>query len=154
MTAAIDFFSKTSTELSDDLIALKREQFNLRFQKASGQLENTVRMRQVRRDIARIKTILNMRDEAGNPLPGAKLPRPANEAKPVKAKAPKAKKADADAEVAPAADAEAKPAAKAKKPAAKKAAGKTASAKKADDSKSKSSKSKAAKAEAAAADKE
>ena len=45
-------------QLDDELAKLKKEQFNLRFQKASGQLENTARVRQVRRDIARIKTIL------------------------------------------------------------------------------------------------
>ena len=45
-------------QLDDELIKLKREQFNLRFQSASGQLENTARMRVVRRDIARIKTLL------------------------------------------------------------------------------------------------
>ena len=44
-------------QLDDELIKLKREQFNLRFQAASGQLENTARARQVRRDIARVKTI-------------------------------------------------------------------------------------------------
>ena len=44
-------------QLDDELVKLKREQFNLRFQSASGQLENTSRFRQVRRDIARIKTI-------------------------------------------------------------------------------------------------
>jgi large subunit ribosomal protein L29 len=49
---------KTADELSDQLVALKKEQFNLRFQRASGQLENTARVRVVRRDIARIKTIL------------------------------------------------------------------------------------------------
>lgn len=48
---------KTADELVDELEALKKEQFNLRFQKATGQLENTARMRQVRRDIARIQTI-------------------------------------------------------------------------------------------------
>ena len=46
------------------LLALKKEQFNLRFQRASGQLENTARVREVRRDIARIKTILGQRDSA------------------------------------------------------------------------------------------
>jgi large subunit ribosomal protein L29 len=46
------------------LRALKKEQFNLRFQKATGQLENTVRVRQVRRDIARIMTILGERQSA------------------------------------------------------------------------------------------
>jgi large subunit ribosomal protein L29 len=49
---------KTNDELKDQLVALKKEQFNLRFQRASGQLENTARVRVVRRDIARIRTIL------------------------------------------------------------------------------------------------
>ena len=47
----------TLDQLDDELGKLKKEQFNLRFQKASGQLENTARVRQVRRDIARIKTV-------------------------------------------------------------------------------------------------
>ncbi|RIA56543.1 50S ribosomal protein L29 [Dichotomicrobium thermohalophilum] len=47
----------TLDQLDDELIKLKKEQFNLRFQAATGQLENTARARQVRRDIARIKTI-------------------------------------------------------------------------------------------------
>ena len=47
----------TPDQLTDQLVNLKKEQFNLRFQKATGQLEKTARMRQVRRDIARIKTI-------------------------------------------------------------------------------------------------
>ena len=46
----------TDDQLKDELIKLKKEQFNLRFQKASGQIDNTARVRQVRRDIARIKT--------------------------------------------------------------------------------------------------
>jgi large subunit ribosomal protein L29 len=50
---------KTPDELQTRLLELKKEAFNLRFQRASGQLENTARVRQVRRDIARIKTILN-----------------------------------------------------------------------------------------------
>ncbi len=49
----------TPDELNDQLMTLRREQFNLRFQKASGQLENTARVRQVRRDIARLKTVLH-----------------------------------------------------------------------------------------------
>jgi len=44
-------------QLSDELMKLKKEQFNLRFQRATGQLENTGRVREVRRDIARVKTI-------------------------------------------------------------------------------------------------
>jgi len=54
---AADVHSKTTDELSDELAKLKKEQFNLRFQKATGQLEKTARVREVRRDIARVKTI-------------------------------------------------------------------------------------------------
>ena len=54
---AADIRAKTADQLSDDLAGLKKEQFNLRFQKATGQLEKTARVKQVRRDIARIKTI-------------------------------------------------------------------------------------------------
>ena len=50
--------AKAGDELREQLLQLKKEQFNLRFQKATGQLENTARVREVRRDIARIKTIL------------------------------------------------------------------------------------------------
>ncbi|MBO0663855.1 50S ribosomal protein L29 [Jiella sp. MQZ9-1] len=53
---ASDVRSMTPDELTDELAKLKKEQFNLRFQRATGQLENTARVRQVRRDIARIKT--------------------------------------------------------------------------------------------------
>ena len=53
-----DIRTKTPDELSDELTSLKKEQFNLRFQRATGQLENTSRVRQVRRDIARVKTIV------------------------------------------------------------------------------------------------
>ena len=52
-----DVRAKTPDELSDELMKLKKEQFNLRFQRATGQLENTGRVREVRRDIARVKTI-------------------------------------------------------------------------------------------------
>jgi large subunit ribosomal protein L29 len=52
-----DMKAKSADQLKDDLVKLKKEQFNLRFQKASGQLESTQRVRQVRRDIARIQTI-------------------------------------------------------------------------------------------------
>ncbi|GLK71839.1 50S ribosomal protein L29 [Ancylobacter dichloromethanicus] len=57
MTKASDIRTKTADELQDQLLGLKKEQFNLRFQKATGQLENTARVRQIRRDIARVKTI-------------------------------------------------------------------------------------------------
>ena len=55
---AEDLRTKSVDELKDSLFDLKKEAFNLRFQKASGQLANTVRVREVRRDIARIKTVL------------------------------------------------------------------------------------------------
>jgi large subunit ribosomal protein L29 len=53
--------TKTPDQLRDNLVALKKEAFNLRFQQATGQLENTSRMRAVRRDVARIKTVLNQK---------------------------------------------------------------------------------------------
>ncbi|KFE36149.1 50S ribosomal protein L29 [Sedimentimonas flavescens] len=53
--------AKTPDELRDQLVALKKEAFNLRFQQATGQLENTARMRAVRRDVARVKTVLNQK---------------------------------------------------------------------------------------------
>ncbi|OUS16253.1 50S ribosomal protein L29 [Rhodospirillales bacterium 47_12_T64] len=53
-----DLRTKTADELKEEMVNLRKEQFNLRFQQASGQLENTARCRQVRRDIARVKTVL------------------------------------------------------------------------------------------------
>ncbi|MBW6506147.1 MAG: 50S ribosomal protein L29 [Rhodobacteraceae bacterium] len=53
--------AKTPDQLRDELLALKKEAFNLRFRQATGQLENTARMRVVRRDVARIKTVLNQK---------------------------------------------------------------------------------------------
>ena len=58
---AQDLRTKTDDELNDQLGDLHKEVFNLRFQRASGQLENTARVRAVRREIARIKTILGER---------------------------------------------------------------------------------------------
>jgi large subunit ribosomal protein L29 len=55
---AADVRAKTDDELKTELGQLAKEVFNLRFQKASGQMENTARMRQARRDFARIKTVL------------------------------------------------------------------------------------------------
>ncbi|RWK54419.1 50S ribosomal protein L29 [Mesorhizobium sp.] len=54
---AEDIRTKSQDQLTDELASLKKEQFNLRFQKATGQLEKTARVKQVRKDIARIKTI-------------------------------------------------------------------------------------------------
>ncbi len=61
---ARELIGKTEDEIGEQLLGLKREQFNLRFQKATGQLENTARIRTVRRDIARIKTLLASRRQA------------------------------------------------------------------------------------------
>ena len=52
---------KTPEQLQEQLVALKKEAFNLRFQQATGQLESTARMRSVRRDVARVKTVLNQK---------------------------------------------------------------------------------------------
>ncbi|WP_304620595.1 50S ribosomal protein L29 [Paracoccus sediminilitoris] len=53
--------NNTPDQLKDQLVALKKEAFNLRFQQATGQLSSTARMREVRRDVARVKTILNQK---------------------------------------------------------------------------------------------
>jgi len=53
-----DIRGKTADQLKDELSSLRKEQFNLRFQRASGQLENVARIRVVRRDIAKIMTVL------------------------------------------------------------------------------------------------
>jgi large subunit ribosomal protein L29 len=66
MALATELRSKTSDQLSERLVELKREQFNLRFQRASGQLENTARVRQVRREIATIRTLLGERNRAAS----------------------------------------------------------------------------------------
>src|SRR5215471_10102965 len=63
MAKVAEFRDQSVDQLSDALTKLKKEQFNLRFQRASGQLENTGRVRVVRRDIARILTVLNQRGE-------------------------------------------------------------------------------------------
>jgi large subunit ribosomal protein L29 len=86
--------SMTPDQLADELIKLKKEQFNLRFQAASGQLENTARVRQVRRDIARIKTIAREKPAEGAGEVKAKTEpkaKPATRAKPKAAPKAKAK---------------------------------------------------------------
>lgn len=61
---AAELRDKTPDQLRDELASLKKEAFNLRFQAATGQLENTARMRIVKRDAARVKTILNEKARA------------------------------------------------------------------------------------------
>jgi large subunit ribosomal protein L29 len=83
-----DLRAMTVDQLDDEALKLKKERFNLRFQRATGQLENTARVRQVRRDIARIKTIATQK-RAGMPAPAAK----AAPSKPPKKPATKPKRA-------------------------------------------------------------
>lgn len=61
-----DIRGKSDDELKDELLSLRKEKFNLRFQAASGQLENTARKRQVQRDIARIKTVQQERAKSAS----------------------------------------------------------------------------------------
>lgn len=58
----VDFLDMDVLKLEEKLLLFKREQFNLRFQKASGQLEKTSRIKEVRRDIARVKTLIRIKD--------------------------------------------------------------------------------------------
>jgi large subunit ribosomal protein L29 len=66
-----DFRDLSLDQLDDQLGKLKKEQFNLRFQTASGQNENTSRVRQVRRDIARVMTVARQKRAGGNTKPRA-----------------------------------------------------------------------------------
>jgi large subunit ribosomal protein L29 len=65
MTKAAELRAKSTDELKEMLLGLRKEQFNLRFQRATGQLESTNRIQVVRRDIARIKTLLGAAQRAG-----------------------------------------------------------------------------------------
>ena len=64
MLKAEDLRHMTVDQLDDEVLKLKKERFNLRFQRATGQLENTSRVREVRRDIARIKTVARQKRAA------------------------------------------------------------------------------------------
>ena len=61
---ATELREKTPDQLREELVNLKKESFNLRFQAATGQLENPARLRSVKRDVARIKTVLNEKAQA------------------------------------------------------------------------------------------
>ncbi len=76
----------TVDQLNEELVKLKKEQFNLRFQAASGQLENTSRVRQIRRDIARLQTISRQKPPSANEAKGTAKAKPKAKAK-AKAKA-------------------------------------------------------------------
>ncbi len=86
---AADARAMTLDQLDDEVLKLKKEQFNLRFQRATGQLENTSRVRVIRRDIARMKTIAAQK-RAGLPEPTPKADAAPAPAKKVKATKPKA----------------------------------------------------------------
>jgi len=62
---AAEFRDLTLDQLDDQLVKLKKEQFNLRFQRATGQMQNTSRVRELRRDIARLKTIARQKRVGG-----------------------------------------------------------------------------------------
>ena len=86
---AADVRAMTLDQLDDEVLKLKKEQFNLRFQRATGQLENTSRVRVIRRDIARMKTIAAQK-RVGMPEPAPKAeaaPAPAKKTKSAKPKA-------------------------------------------------------------------
>jgi large subunit ribosomal protein L29 len=84
-----DLRAMTVDQLDDEALKLKKEQFNLRFQRATGQLANTARVREVRRDIARIKTVAHQK-RSGQPAPKA-VPAEKPVAKPKRAARSKAK---------------------------------------------------------------
>ena len=84
-----DARAMTVDQLDDEVLKLKKEQFNLRFQRATGQLENTSRVRVIRRDIARIKTIVHQKRVGQEPAQAA------GETKQKAAAEPKAKRAAA-----------------------------------------------------------
>ena len=63
---AAEMRSKTETELNNELVELRREQFNLRMQRAVGQLGNPARFKEIRREIARLKTVLNEKSRAAS----------------------------------------------------------------------------------------
>jgi large subunit ribosomal protein L29 len=86
---AADVRAMTLDQLDDEVIKLKKEQFNLRFQRATGQLENTSRVRIIRRDIARMKTIAAQK-RAGAPESAAKAEAAATPAGKTKSSKPKA----------------------------------------------------------------
>ena len=64
MTKIADLRGQTPDQLADELLKLKKEQFNLRFQAATGQMEKTHRVNKIRKDIARIKTVLRTKQAA------------------------------------------------------------------------------------------
>ena len=86
---AADVRAMTLDQIDDEVLKLKKEQFNLRFQRATGQLENTSRVRVIRRDVARLKTIATQkrsREEPAVKAESASVPAPEKKAKTAKLK--------------------------------------------------------------------
>ena len=119
---AADARAMTVDQIDDEVLKLKKEQFNLRFQRATGQLENTSRVLLFRSDIARLKTIAEQKRTGHEPVVVAKpKPEPKGPSKRSLKKAPEAKaKAKAKASAKPKTEAKSGKRAKAKAPAAKK----------------------------------
>jgi large subunit ribosomal protein L29 len=93
---AADIRAMTIDQIDDEVLKLKKEHFNLRFQRASGQLENTARVREVRRDIARLKTIAQSKRSGTATVGSAKAAATkAAATKPATKRAPKRAKAAA-----------------------------------------------------------
>ena len=115
---AADARAMTVDQIDDEVLKLKKEQFNLRFQRATGQLENTARVRVVRRDIARLITIANQKRTGHEPVVKAKpAPEPKGPSKRSVKKSAEAKtKAKAKASTKPKAEAKSGKRAKAKAP--------------------------------------
>ena len=85
---AADVRAMSLDQLDDEVLKLKKEQFNLRFQRATGQLENTARVRVIRRDIARMKTIAAQKRAGAEPVVKADTaPKPEKKTKSAKPKA-------------------------------------------------------------------
>jgi len=81
---AADVRAMTLDQIDDEVLKLKKEQFNLRFQRATGQLENTSRVRVIRRDVARLKTIATQKRSGQEPAvkaESASVPAPEKKAK-------------------------------------------------------------------------
>jgi large subunit ribosomal protein L29 len=87
---AADVRAMTLDQIDDEVLKLKKEQFNLRFQRATGQLENTSRVRVIRRDVARLKTIATQKRSGQEPAvkaESASVPAPEKKAKTAKLRA-------------------------------------------------------------------
>jgi large subunit ribosomal protein L29 len=108
---AADIRAMTIDQIDDEVLKLKKEHFNLRFQRASGQLENTARVREVRRDIARLKTVARSKHQgSAKSGPAKSSSTEAGSAKPRPAKSSRAKSSRAKSSRAKSKPAKSRPA--------------------------------------------